>query len=129
MQLVTAPLDAKVILEGVTRGSVLELARRRLVAGSEYLNSEVKELEVVERNFTMLEIEESCKDGRMIECFLSGTAYFITPVSAINFRDQEIDIPMGDGSSGYYAAVLKKWLKDIMYGNVQHEWGVVIDEE
>ena len=36
---------------------------------------------------------------------------------------------MGDGKSGYYAALLKKWLKDIMYGNVQHEWGVVIEEE
>ena len=55
--------------------------------------------------------------------------YFITPVSAISFRDEEIDIPMGDSTSGYYAALLKKWLKDIMYGNVQHEWGAVIDEE
>lgn len=36
---------------------------------------------------------------------------------------------MGDGASGYYAALLKKWLKDIMYGNVEHEWGVVVDEK
>jgi branched-chain amino acid aminotransferase len=36
---------------------------------------------------------------------------------------------MGDGASGEYAALLKKWLKDIMYGVVDHEWGVVIDEE
>ena len=95
----------------------------------------------------MIEIEQAWKEGRIVEAFLSGTAvsffpvpvhlvvltdacqYFITPVSAINFRDEEIDIPMGDGMSGYYAALLKKWLKDIMYGNVQHEWGVVIEEE
>jgi len=129
LQLVTAPLEGKIILEGVTRGSVLELAKERLATGSKYLTSNVRDLEVVERTFTMLEIEEAWKEGRIVEAFLSGTAYFITPVSAINFRDQEIDIPMGDGTSGYYAAHLKKWLKDIMYGNVDHKWGVVIDEE
>jgi len=129
LELVTAPLGAKVILEGVTRGSVLELARQRLVSGSKHLTSDIKELEIVERDFTMLEIEEAWKEGRIVEAFLSGTAYFITPVSAINFRDEEIDIPMGDGTSGYYAALLKKWLKDIMYGNVDHEWGVVIEEK
>jgi branched-chain amino acid aminotransferase len=32
------------------------------------------------------------------------------------------------GSSGHYAALLKQWLKDIMYGNVDHPWGVVVDE-
>ena len=36
---------------------------------------------------------------------------------------------MGDGDSGYYAKAMKGWLKDIMYGNVKHEWGVVIDED
>jgi hypothetical protein len=54
--------------------------------------------------------------------------YFVTPVSAINFRAQEIDIPMSEGDSGLYAKIIKGWLYDIMYGNVQHEWGVVIDE-
>jgi branched-chain amino acid aminotransferase len=52
----------------------------------------------------------------------------VTPVSAINFREQEIDIPMSEGDSGLYAKMIKGWLYDIMYGNVQHEWGVVIDE-
>jgi branched-chain amino acid aminotransferase len=63
-----------VILEGVTRGSVLELARQRLVEGSKYLTSDIKDLEVVERNFTMLEVEEAWKEGRIVEAFLSGTA-------------------------------------------------------
>jgi branched-chain amino acid aminotransferase len=74
LQLVTAPLDAKVILEGITRGSVLELARQRLVSGSEYLPPNIKDLEVVERNFTMLEIEEAWEEGRIVEAFLTGTA-------------------------------------------------------
>jgi len=129
LELVTAPLDSKVILDGVTRRSVLELARERFVKGSEYLTDKVQSVDAVERTFTMMEVEDAWKEGRLLEAFVSGTAYFITPVSAINFHDEELELPMGDGESGYYALLLKKWLKDIMYGNVQHEWGVVIDEE
>lgn len=33
------------------------------------------------------------------------------------------------GDSGVYAELIKTWLYDIMYGNVQHEWGVVVDED
>jgi len=36
---------------------------------------------------------------------------------------------MGKGQGGTYATILKKWLMDIKYGNVQHDWGVVIKEE
>lgn len=37
---------------------------------------------------------------------------------------------MGDkGEGGRYTLQLKQWLKDIMYGNEQHEWGVVVQEE
>ena len=32
------------------------------------------------------------------------------------------------GESGEYAAVIKQWIGDIMYGNEQHEWGVVVEE-
>jgi len=58
-------------------------------------------LEVVERTYTMLEVEEAWKEGRLVEAFVFGTAYFITPVSAINFREQELEIPMAAGISGY----------------------------
>jgi hypothetical protein len=71
---VTAPLDSKIILDGVTRRSTLELARKRLIEGSEHLTPDVKGLEVVERVYTMLEIEEAVKEGRLVEAFVSGTA-------------------------------------------------------
>ncbi|KAH7417282.1 aminotransferase [Cadophora sp. MPI-SDFR-AT-0126] len=128
-QLVTAPLDSKIILDGITRRSVVELARERLVEGSKHLAPNMQALEVVERTFTMIELEEAWKEGRLVEAFVSGTAYFITPCSAINFREKELDIPMGDGSSGHYAALLKKWLNDIKYGNESHEWGVIVEED
>lgn len=34
-----------------------------------------------------------------------------------------------DGKMGPYTAKIKNGLKDIMYGNVQHPWGVVVQEE
>ena len=63
----------------MTRGSVLELARERLVTGSKYLTTDVQNLEVIERDFTMLEIEEAWKEGRIVEAFLSGTAVSFLP--------------------------------------------------
>lgn len=76
----------------------------------------------------MDELAETARDGRVIEAFACGTAYFVVPVAQINYRDEDIDIPMAKGNSGEYTAQIKQWLVDIMYGNVEHEWGVVIDE-
>lgn len=64
VELVTAPLDDKIILDGVTRRSVLELAKERLG----------EDLRVVERTFTMYEIEEAIEGGRLLEAFAAGTA-------------------------------------------------------
>lgn len=55
--------------------------------------------------------------------------YFIKPVSNINFRGVILDIPMAQGTIGTYAAILKDWMNDIMYGNVDHPWGVVVEED
>lgn len=73
-------MDSKIILDGITRRSTLELARKRLVEGSAHLTPDVKGLEVVERVYTMLEIEEAVKEGRLVEAFVSGTAVNL-PVS------------------------------------------------
>lgn len=74
LELVTAPLTDKIILDGVTRRSVLELARQSLTEGLNDLQSDLKPAEVVERKFSMLEIEEAVKEGRMVEAFVCGTA-------------------------------------------------------
>ena len=63
-QLVTAPLGDKIILEGITRRSVLEMAKERLT----------DELDIVERKFGIKEIEEAVDEGRMMEAFVAGTA-------------------------------------------------------
>lgn len=70
LQLVTAPLDGKIILDGVTRRSVLELARQRLTTG----NTPLEKVEVVEREYTMEEVAIASKEGRLVEAFAAGTA-------------------------------------------------------
>ncbi|KAL8813357.1 MAG: hypothetical protein Q9200_000313 [Gallowayella weberi] len=70
LQLVTAPLKDQVILNGVTRRSVLDLARTRLQSSMGGVNS----LEVVERKFNMADIEQAVDEGRMVEAFVCGTA-------------------------------------------------------
>jgi branched-chain amino acid aminotransferase len=70
LQLVTASLDHKIILDGVTRRSILQLARERLTDSS----SELDPIEIVERNFSMDELAEVVKEGRIVEAFAAGTA-------------------------------------------------------
>jgi branched-chain amino acid aminotransferase len=124
LELVTAPLEERIILEGVTRRSVLELAKERLAKSSDGIEA----VDVVERRFTMAEIVTAWKENRLVEAFAAGTAFFIAPVGLIHFRGKDIDVPMGAGESGVYARQVKTWLMDIMYGRQSHEWGVVVDE-
>ena len=124
LELITAPLNQRIILEGVTRASVLDLAKERLATTTA---GGIEAVEVVERRFTMGELKAARKDGRFVEAFAAGTAFFIAPVGLIHFRGEDIDVPM-DGDSGVYARLIKQWLTNIMYGKVAHEWGVVVDE-
>jgi len=77
LEIVTAPLDSKIILDGITRRSVLDLARERLVEGSKFLGNGVESVSVVERVYTMIEVEEAWKEARLVEAFVSGTAVSI----------------------------------------------------
>lgn len=109
LQLITAPLEERMILEGITRASVLDLARERLATTQDG----VEAIEVVERRFTMAQLIEAQKEGRLIEAFAAGTAFFVAPVSVIHFRGDDIDVPM-DGDSGVYARLFKSWLSNIV---------------
>ncbi|KAF5981206.1 branched-chain amino acid aminotransferase [Fusarium bulbicola] len=71
--LLTAPLTDRVILDGVTRRSVLDLVQNRLS----------EELEVREAKFTIKDIEAAWRSGLLQEAFVSGTAFFIKNVSTI----------------------------------------------
>lgn len=118
VQLVTAPLDDRLILDGVTRRSIVQLARERLAG----------ELEVVERRYTIAELQEAHAEGRLVEAFAAGTAYFVTPVSLVHHRGQDIPIPMASATGGQYTQQVKSWISNIMYGREAHAWGLVVEE-
>lgn len=63
-ELITAPLDDKLILDGVTRRSVLDIVRERMAG----------EIEVTERKYTIDELVEADAEGRILESFAAGTA-------------------------------------------------------
>jgi len=119
-ELITAPLDDKLILDGVTRRSCLEIVREKLAG----------EIEVTERKYSIDEVLEADAEGRILEAFAAGTAYFVCAISQIHHRGQDVNIPMGpEGAPGEITNKVKTWLGDIMYGRTQHEWGVVIPEK
>jgi branched-chain amino acid aminotransferase len=113
LELVTAPLTRGDILPGVTRNSILALAR------------EWGEFEVNERWLTMGEVAAAEKEGRLVEAFGAGTAVVISPVRSIIYEDKEIKVPTGD-AAGPVASRLWKTLYDIQYGKVAHPWSVVV---
>ncbi|KAF2625630.1 branched-chain-amino-acid aminotransferas-like protein [Macroventuria anomochaeta] len=128
LQIVTADLKERIVLDGVTRRSILELARTKLAPGHEDLEA----LEVVEHKFNIFELEEAAKEGRLVEAFATGTAWFVTPISQIHFRGNDIDVPMAKGQIGVYTDVVRTWLKGIMWGSdgmESHEWGYVVNEQ
>ena len=117
LQMITAPLDSEMVLEGVTRRSLMDVARERL-----------PDIEVVERDFTIQELEQAVDEKRIVEAFVAGTAYFVSAVSGIENNGKYIEIPMAEKVGGTYALKLRGWISDIMYGRVEHEWGHVVEE-
>jgi branched-chain amino acid aminotransferase len=117
-QMITAPLDDKIILDGVTRRSVLELARTKL-----------PDVEVIERQLGIKEVWAAYEDGRLEEAFVCGTAFFVSSVSCINWRERDMNIKVDGEGMGRYAGAIKNLLKAIMYGKVQNDWGYIVEEE
>ena len=71
LELVTPPLTSGTVLPGVTRQSVLELARR------------VEGLQVRERRITLPDLLRASTEGRVLEMFGCGTAAIISPVGRL----------------------------------------------
>jgi len=114
-ELVTCPLSRGDILPGVTRDSILALARSW------------GEFEVNERELTMGEVVEAAEEGRLLEVFGCGTAAVVAPVSEIGYLGKEICVPTGQ-SIGPVAERLWEEITSIQYGRIQHPWGLVLED-
>ncbi|PLB47800.1 branched-chain amino acid aminotransferase II [Aspergillus steynii IBT 23096] len=125
LELVTAPLTEHTILAGVTRQSILDLARERLTGGWSY-RWDGEPLDVVETKFTVFDIIKASEQGRLISSFVVGTACFLVPVSHIEFSGRGIDIPQ-DATA--HVSALRKWMTDITTGVENSNWGDVVREK
>ena len=115
-ELLTAPLDGT-ILEGVTRDSVLALARERLVPEGWVVS---------ERKFTMKDLDEAATEGRLIEAFGTGTAAVVSPVRTISWKGKLVNCGLKeDEEAGDIALKMKGWMEAIQYGEEEHEWSYV----
>jgi branched-chain amino acid aminotransferase len=106
--LVTPELSGS-ILEGVTRASIIQLARDR---GHE----------VQERKVTLDEWRDGMASGEVTEAFACGTAAVVTPIAALKghgFVAGSVDAP-----AGKLTMSLRQELTDIQYGRQpdRHGW-------
>jgi branched-chain amino acid aminotransferase len=78
-----SPSLGDTVLNGVTRNSVLKLARHF-------------GLEVEERRIAVAELKAAAESGALTEAFGVGTAATMTPIEAIGFNAGDVDLPALD---------------------------------
>jgi len=91
------------ILPGITRDSVLTVARKKL--GIYTLERDIRYDELFNAE----------------ELFCTGTAAVITPILSISFRGKRFQI--GDGTPGDITKKLYNEIRGIQYGNIEDEFG------
>lgn len=106
---VVTPEISGTILEGVTRDSVITLARE--------LGHTVEE-----RKVDVDEWRKGAADGKVVEVFACGTAAVITPIGALRWPGGEA--VAGSGEPGAVTMRLRQALMDIQYGRAEdtHGW-------
>jgi branched-chain amino acid aminotransferase len=97
--------DSGSILEGVTRNSLLELARARGIA-------------VETRPVSLTEWRDGVASGDITEVFACGTAAVVTPIGTLRGEDFEDAQPLGE-----LALSLREELTDIQYGRREDRYG------
>lgn len=113
ISLVTPALSGS-ILKGITRDSILALAKRR-------------GYEVREEKLVYDEVLEKIRSGKIVEVFSIGTAVTIAPVAFI--VDQENKTQVGDGGAGEISMSLRQELVDYQFGKLPDEfsWRTIIE--
>uniref|UniRef100_A0A8C0BMH2 Branched-chain-amino-acid aminotransferase n=1 Tax=Buteo japonicus TaxID=224669 RepID=A0A8C0BMH2_9AVES len=106
-ELATPPLDG-IILPGVTRQSILDLARNW------------EEFKVSERYITMSDLTAALEENRVKEMFGAGTACVVCPISKILYKGKHLHIPTMENGPQLTTRFLNK-LSDIqapLYNNM-----------
>ncbi|XP_009904476.1 branched-chain-amino-acid aminotransferase, cytosolic isoform X1 [Dryobates pubescens] len=111
-ELATPPLDG-IILPGVTRQSILDLARNW------------GEFKVSERYITMSDLTAALEENRVKEMFGAGTACIVCPISKILYQGKHLHIPTMENGPQITTRFLNK-LSDIQYGREDSDWAVLV---
>ena len=110
--LVTPPLG-DTLLDGITRDSLLTLARDAGLAAEE-------------RPVTVNELRDGLAGGRVTEVFGAGTAAVVAPIEAIGIDGVDFAVPVVGTEGGERVGVamrLKQELEDIRYGRTSDKYG------
>ena len=108
-EVVTPSLSGS-ILPGITRDSVLKLGERW-------------GLNMVERPITIDEVIEGAENGRLKECFGTGTAAVISPVGSLHYKGK--DYVINGGQTGPLARRLFDEITGLQYGEIEDTLGWV----
>ncbi|NJM49791.1 MAG: branched-chain amino acid aminotransferase [Sphingomonadales bacterium] len=95
------PPTSGTILEGITRKSIIELARDQ-------------GLVVEEKPYSIDEWRNDAESGKLIECFACGTAAVVTPVGTV--ASEAGDFTIGAGGPGQITQQLRQQLVNIQRG-------------
>lgn len=104
--LITPELDGT-ILEGITRNSLLTLAKD-------------EGIKVEERLLSVDELFTAAKEGRVQDCFGAGTAAVITHIQGLGRREEYIELPSIDSRKTSH--LLKQKLSDIRRGIIEDKY-------
>lgn len=113
-ELITPPLEYGTILPGVTRDSVLTLARDW-------------GLKVSERNISIHEIKKAADNGNLQEVFGTGTAAVISPVGVLGYKGE--DIIINNQEIGPIAKKFYDTITGIQHGEIEdtYKWNLHLD--
>ncbi len=106
-ELITPSLESGTILAGITRDSVLTIARDW-------------GYKVTERPIKMEEISEAHANGSLKEVFGTGTAAVISPVGLLNYNGK--DLMINDGKIGAFSQKLYDTITGIQYGEIEDKY-------
>jgi branched-chain amino acid aminotransferase len=104
--LLTGPTSDR-ILDGITRKSILEIAK------DQGIKTEVRKISVTE-------VVEAAKNGTLKEMFGAGTAAVVSPITTFGYRGTDYDLPELKDN---YASRFKKLITDIQYNRSEDKFG------
>jgi branched-chain amino acid aminotransferase len=110
-KLITPSEDSDTILRGITKRSVVELAKHW-------------GMEVEERKVSVAEIVEAANNGTLTEAFGAGTAATIAPIAKIGYRDTDLILPPVENRE--FSNKVHKYLDDLKAGLIPDEFGWIL---